>query len=164
MSASARPHALCLLSLNVNGLADRAKRRHLFGALIHGPSHIVVVETHERWAADGAAKGEQWPGPCFSCRRTAADPTAPTATPNATTAPTASTATAPTAAAPTAAAPTATSAPPAAAPPLLPGPPAGRRPRGRCGVAIFIKDSAHCEDVALFPFEDPEGLSQARQK
>jgi exonuclease III len=67
-----------LLSLNVNGLADAAKRRALFLAIIEGPFDVVCLqETHqrvsdsgERWANTGAAPGQPWPGWSFWQRNT----------------------------------------------------------------------------------------------
>ena len=72
MSPTSQP-SLALLSVNVNGLGQRAKRLTLFSSLIDGPWDIIVLqETHHtdeeqsiRWTREGAGNGRPWPGSCF---------------------------------------------------------------------------------------------------
>ena len=72
MSHSDRP-TLQLLSLNVNGLREPAKRRQLFHQLLEGPWDIAVLqETHHnsfeegaRWATEGAGRASPWTGDTY---------------------------------------------------------------------------------------------------
>ena len=72
MSRTHKP-TLQLLSLNVNGLREPAKRRQLFHQLLEGPWDIAVLqETHHssfeegaRWASEGAGQASPWTGDTY---------------------------------------------------------------------------------------------------
>ena len=74
MNTHDRP-SLRFLSLNVNGLRDRAKRHQLFDSLLLGNWDVIVLqETHhggvgegESWAKEGAGVGRPWVGLSFWC-------------------------------------------------------------------------------------------------
>lgn len=75
-----RRPSLALLTLNVNGLGDKAKRLTLFSSLLDGPWDVVVLqETHHssteqglQWTREGAGRGRPWPGACFWAEGTTA--------------------------------------------------------------------------------------------
>lgn len=79
MSARSAP-SLSLLTLNVNGLGDRAKRSTLFHSLLQGPWDVILLqETHHRddeqgiqWCREGAGEGRPWPGVSFWAHGTTA--------------------------------------------------------------------------------------------
>ena len=79
MSSATQP-SLALLSINVNGLGQKAKRLTLFSSLIDGPWDIIVLqETHHtdeeqgiRWTREGAGHGRPWPGTCYWAAGTSA--------------------------------------------------------------------------------------------
>ena len=72
MSVKSAP-SLALLSLNVNGLGNKAKRLTLFHTLIQGSWDVILLqETHHRddeqglqWSREGAGEGRPWPGVSF---------------------------------------------------------------------------------------------------
>ena len=72
MSSSSHP-SLTFLSVNVNGLGQKAKRLTLFSSLIDGPWSIIVLQkTHHideeqgiRWTRESAGDRRPWPGTCF---------------------------------------------------------------------------------------------------
>ena len=78
--STARTPSLALLSLNVNGLGNSAKRLTLFHTLIQGAWDVILLqETHHRdeeqgfqWCREGAGEGRPWPGTSFWAHGTTA--------------------------------------------------------------------------------------------
>ena len=78
--STTRPPSLTLLSLNVNGLGNKAKRLTLFHTLMQGRWDIVLLqETHHRdleqglqWSREGAGEGRPWPGATYWAHGTTA--------------------------------------------------------------------------------------------